>query len=246
MRLPLPLALLVFVATAAAAPPGAEEFTFNIEWHLIDAGTAVLRADGHDVLVTLTTNGLAEKLHRVRGRYEAAYQSGYCVQSTFLNTEERNGHTETRATFPAERGAAHWVEHDLKENKQESKEVEVAACVHDVIGALLKLRELNPGSAHLPISDGKRALNATIEQQRQETVATPLGKFAATRYEAHLLNGNFYRRKGHLYIWLTNDAHRLPVRIQFDLPFYIGDVTLNLINARSPTLQAHSETMRVP
>jgi hypothetical protein len=37
-----------------------------------------------------------------------------------------------------------------------------------------------------------------------------------------------YRRKGRLFVWLTQDERRLPAQIKVDLPFYLGDVILKL------------------
>ena len=43
-----------------------------------------------------------------------------------------------------------------------------------------------------------------------------------------LFNGVIFRRKARLFIWLTDDARRLPVQIQVRMPFYLGTVTLQL------------------
>ena len=37
-----------------------------------------------------------------------------------------------------------------------------------------------------------------------------------------------YRRFGHLYIWVTDDARKLPVEIRVRLQFAIGTITLQL------------------
>ena len=56
------------------------------------------------------------------------------------------------------------------------------------------------------------------------------------------MNGAFYRRKGQLFIWITDDDKRIPVQIQVALPFYVGDVTLRLesiaADAAAPVGQA--------
>jgi hypothetical protein len=39
-----------------------------------------------------------------------------------------------------------------------------------------------------------------------------------------------YRRRGRLFIWLTDDDRKLPVQVKVRLPFYIGTVTLQLQN----------------
>jgi hypothetical protein len=78
------------------------------------------------------------------------------------------------------------------------------------------------------VSDGKKTVSAKVEVQEREQIKVPAGMFKTIRCEAFLFNGNLYRRPGHLYVWLTDDARKLPVRIQVRLHFTIGTITLQL------------------
>jgi hypothetical protein len=100
-----------------------------------------------------------------------------------------------------------------------------------VIGALYQLRaqRLEPGhSVEIPVSDGKRAVMVKVEAQERETVKTDYGTYKTIRYEAFLFNNVLYRRRGRLFVWLTEDDRRLPVQVRIRLPVYIGTVTLQL------------------
>ena len=83
------------------------------------------------------------------------------------------------------------------------------------------------GSA-VPISNGKKSVSARIEVQGREQIETPSGVYDAIRYEAFLYRDVLYRRKGRLFVWLTDDERRLPVQIRVKLGFFIGTVTLKL------------------
>ncbi len=89
---------------------------------------------------------------------------------------------------------------------------------------------LEPGqSARIPISDGKKAVLAKVEAQERETVKTDAGiRYKTIRYEAFLFDNVLYRRRGRLFVWLTDDERKLPVQLRIRLPFYIGTVTLQL------------------
>ncbi len=98
-----------------------------------------------------------------------------------------------------------------------SKEIDIPACVHDVVGGLYFMRTLNlePGqSAQVPVSDGKKSVMAKIEAQAREDVKTPAGTFKTMRYEIYLFNGVLYGRSAHLLLWLTDDRRRLPVQVR--------------------------------
>jgi len=59
-------------------------------------------------------------------------------------------------------------------------------------------------------------------------VTTPAGTFKTIRYEVNLMNGVIYHRKGRVFLWLSDDAKRIPVQIRLRLAFPIGTVTLQL------------------
>ena len=60
---------------------------------------------------------------------------------------------------------------------------------------------------------------ARVEAQQREDIKTPAGAFKTIRYEAFLFNDVLYRRYGHLYVWLSDDARKLPVQIRVRLQF---------------------------
>ena len=43
-----------------------------------------------------------------------------------------------------------------------------------------------------------------------------------------LFNGVIFRRKARLFVWVTDDARRLPVQIRVQMPLLWGTVTLRL------------------
>jgi hypothetical protein len=88
---------------------------------------------------------------------------------------------------------------------------------------------LEPGqSTQIAVSDGKKSAMAKVEAQQREDVKTPQGTFKTIRYEVYVFNDVLYRRAAHLYIWLTDDRRKLPVRVQVRLQFTIGTITLLL------------------
>jgi hypothetical protein len=73
-----------------------------------------------------------------------------------------------------------------------------------------------------------------VEAQEREEVKVPAGTFKAIRYEASLLNGVIYPRKGRVWIWYTDDVRRLPVQIRLRTGFPVGTVTLELEKQEGP------------
>jgi hypothetical protein len=220
-----------------AASPSSESLEYSIEWRLITAGKAHLQwtaTEGHGYQSTLQveSTGLVSKLFKVSDEYSSNLDAGLCAHSSLMTTNEGNRHRETKIVFDGERRKASYLERDrLKNTILTSKEIDILPCVSDIIGALYRMRrlELEPGqSGQIPVSDGKKSVMVRVESQRRDPVKTPAGTFKATRYEAFLFNNVIYGRSGRVYVWLTDDARRLPVQIQVRLQVHIGTITLQL------------------
>ncbi len=229
-------AILTLSALAPAAPP--ESLQFAIEWRLIPAGTAKLswlptqRPNSSEIRLHLESAGLVSRLFRVDDDYRALLGPNLCAESSSLIAKEGNRSKETRVTFDAKAAKAFWTEKDLVKAATTNKEVEIPPCVHDVMGGLLALRSLRlePGkTVRIPISDGKKSVQARIEAQDREDIHTPAGTFRAVRYEVYLFNNVLFSKPGHLHIWLTDDERRLPVQLQVRLQFTIGTITFRLL-----------------
>jgi hypothetical protein len=227
---------------AAVAPPGIpphETLEYEIEWRLIPAGTASLTwaalnnstGGGGELRLHLESAGLVSRLFRVNDDYTASLGPNYCVQTYFLSAHEGNRNRETRVVYDPQTRKASYIEKDLVKNSVINHEVDIPACVHDVLGGLLVLRNLRletGKTAQIPLSDGKKFVEAKVESQRREDVKTELGTFKTIRYEVFVFDNVLFKRAGHLHVWLTDDDWRLPVQLQVRLQFTIGTITFRL------------------
>jgi hypothetical protein len=237
------LALLVFAPLASPQSlPARETLYYTVEWRLITAGKAKLEwiseqrpRTGAQVNLRLESVGLVSKFFKVEDDYSSNLNSALCGQSLQMTTFEGSRQRETKVTFDSASRKASYVERDRAKNAVvATHEIDIPPCVHDVIGGLYFLRTLNlePGqSAEVPVSDGKKSAMAKVEAQQREDVKTPGGTFKTIRCEIHVFNDVLYRRQAHLYIWLTDDRRKLPVRVQVRMQFAIGTITLLLEKA---------------
>lgn len=226
--------------TFPAAAQRPEALTYRVDWLRMHAGNAKLSwspassegAHGWQANLSLESVGLVSKFYKVDNQYSSTLDDQLCVQSSLLKARERGRDREALVTFDRQRGKAVYLERDLaKKSVLDSREIDIPACVHDVIGALQRLRamRLETGqSAEFPVSDGKKSILAKVEAQERETVRTRTGSYKTVRYEAFLFNNVLYRRKGRLFVWLTDDDRRLPVQVRMRLSLPIGTVTLQL------------------
>ncbi|HUB78826.1 MAG TPA: DUF3108 domain-containing protein [Bryobacteraceae bacterium] len=233
---------LLLVSTRLAFPqssplPAHETLTYNIEWRLITAGRATVDwaatgADSSQIKVKVESAGLVSKLFRVEDNYVANLGLGLCAQAVSFNAIEGSRQRETKINFDYANHRADYLERDrVKNTVLLAKETEIPPCTHEISGALYFLRTLTvePGQSVLvPVSDGKKSAIVKVEAQQREDVKTPAGVFKTVRYEAYVFNNVLYRRPAHLYVWLTDDARKLPVQIRVRMQVTIGTITLEL------------------
>ncbi len=227
----------------AQLPTVPETLKYAVEWRMVPAGTAKLSfaplaRTGNspsqpvsEVRLHLESVGLVSRLFRVEDDYTAMLGQNLCAQSELVTAREGNRNKETRVLFDPQARKATWTERDLAKNATSIKDVEIPACVHDLIGGLMLLRtlRLEPGkTAQIPLSDGKKFVQARVEAQEREDLKTELGVLKTIKYELFLFNNVLYKRPGHLHIWLTDDEKRTPVQLQARMQFTIGTITFRI------------------
>jgi len=216
----------------AELPPGSEKLIYDVEWRLIHAGTAVVDVGPSSIKMKLESAGLVTALFKIDDLYTVNFQDTYCVTSSLLDAMEGKHHRETKITYDRVQRRAFFVERDLlTESIVRKTDVETPNCVHDPLVAMKRIREMKvePGqTVQVPVSDGRRSAEVKAEALGRENIKTAAGSFKTIKYEAGLLNGVVYTRKGRLFVWLSDDARRLPVRIQLRMSFPLGTVTLDL------------------
>jgi hypothetical protein len=230
-RLLLVLLLTAFTLSAQVS----EHFSYQVEWRLINAGRTDLvwnrNTSGYNGQLKLYSAGLVSRLFRVNDIYDAQGTADLCAQQARLQAEEGSRKRDTTVRWTGKK--SFYKELDLlKKETILERELDTPGCVHDVLAALAKLRSLNtlqPGqTTTLPISDGKKMVSARIEAQEKEKVSTKLGTFNAIRYEAFLFNDILFKRNARLFVWISDDARRLPLQIQVRMRIHIGTVTFTL------------------
>jgi hypothetical protein len=207
-----------------------ERLTFDVEWRLIHAGTVVFENQKSHGELRLDSAGMVSTMVKIHDQYSSDFDDGFCGTSSIMDSQEGKHHREAKVTF--DHNHATYLERDvIKDAVLHTNQIDIPSCVHEVAGAMLKLRSMtiDPGqSSQIPMSDGRRSAQVRVEAQDREDVKTPAGAFKTVRYEAYLLNGVIYSRKGRTQVWLTDDARHLPVKISVRMNFPIGTVTLQL------------------
>lgn len=216
--------------------PFPEKLTYRIEWRLITAGSVTVqlsRAAGANwqMEMNVQSAGLVTRLYRVMDQYKVVTNQKFCGVSSNLDAQEGKHHKQTVLTFDQQHNKVEYDDHDALKNTSDKKWLDVPPCTYEIAGALasLRLTDFEPGKwASIPITDGKRFAYGKIEAQAKETINLNGRNYQTVRCEAFLFDNVLYKRKGRLFIWMTDDAEHVPVQFRFQLGFPVGTVTVEL------------------
>jgi hypothetical protein len=206
--------------------PG-ETLEYDVTWSVFPAGrvTAALRSGGQpskdDYAVTTTaqSQGFVSVLFSVENEYRSFFNSQtLCSERISKKIVEGRRRKETEIVFDSKRKLAILEEHDLTKPNDPAKhaENEIPGCVEDVVTAFYYLRgqDFQIGHPiHLPVNDGSRTYDVTVDVQAREQIQTPLGTRMAIRVEPKVFSGLF-KRKGRILVWFSDDPQHLPLRIK--------------------------------
>lgn len=105
---------------------------------------------------------------------------------------------------------------------------------HDILSAFYYIRTqpLAVGkSLELSAVSGNKSYRLRVICHREETVTVPAGTFRTWVIEPVLKEDGLFKAKGRLWIWVTRDERRLPVKMQSKIP--VGSVKAELVRVGS-------------
>jgi hypothetical protein len=203
--------------------PDGHAYVYAAEWHLITAGTAVVRMDpsGSDRKVTATaeSSGAVNVIFPVHDRFEAHFDPRtFCSVSIVKHSEEGSHKRETTIHFDYEHKKSTLDEKNLKTGETKHVENDLTGCATDVITGFYYLQSLplQTGEKYeFPISDGKTTMvRATVEKREQ--VRVPAGSFPTVLVTAEATSGPL-QSKGKVWVWYSEDAAHTPVQMKVKL-----------------------------
>jgi len=230
--------LLFAQAKTSPFQPG-ERLTYDVTWSVFQAGTvsATLQStvqgskDDYTVITTAHSQGFVSLLFNVDNQFRSLFDpKTLCSERISKKINEGRRRKETEIVFDSQRKLAILDERDLNNPHDPPKhaENEIPNCVEDVVTAFYYLRtqDFQIGKPlHMPVNDGSKTYDVTLDVQDRETIQTPLGHRSAIRIEPKVFSGLF-KRKGRMLVWFSNDDQHLPLRIKFMI--VVGPITATL------------------
>ena len=223
-------------ASHAASFNVPEKFIYDLTWTGIKAGAASLESinngDNIKIISTAQSARWVSIFYTVDDRAESTLiknlSQPFVGQPVNYRLKIREGRhrRDKEVIFDLNNSRATYIDH----LENEKKEFEMPAFVFDPLSSFYYLRTLRlvvGESVYVTIFDSKKVWNVEVQVLRREKVTLPIGTFDTIVIRPLMKSEGIFYRKGDIFIWLTDDIKRIPVKLQAKVA--VGHVTATLI-----------------
>jgi hypothetical protein len=215
--------------------PG-ETLNYKLKYGIFTAAEANLRVENSDlkfegnpvyhIIADGKTAGTFDILYKVRNRYET-----YIDENTLLpyfyaeNRRESSYRHSDNVTF----------NHNTNIIKAGKGQFPFTGDVFDFISAYYFARCIDVSKLHIGeklemryfLDDGVHSLGITYLGKEQ--IKSSLGTFNCLKFNPTIIPGRIFRKDSKLYLWITDDKNRIPVKAHVEV--IVGSLTMELASA---------------
>jgi len=218
-----------------------EALTFEVSWSsMVVAGTATatvvekkpsLNSTAYYIVVEGRPVPLVQKLYNLYYKMDSLVDSFSTLsQRGALYSEEGSEHRLGTTTFDRN---ARRATYELKKETVQKAEFAIPAGTQDGLAALyvLRGRAFKPGETFTQsVADSGGLYSVTVQVGTPEPIKVAAGSFTAWPLTAQIFDAQNQPVWKNIAVSISNDARRLPVRLQAELP--VGQFVLALREAR--------------
>jgi len=235
------LSLLLFFAlpSGAAGFTVPEKLVYNVTWAGIKAGTASLeitnRVDSMKIISTARSVDWMSVFYTVDDKVEATMTKpeppAFLGMPLNYRIKIREGRhrRDKEVSFDHLRHKAVYRDYLGKEKK----EIDIRGKILDPLSSFYYMRRATSEVGKpffVDVFDNKKIWNVEVQVLRRERIKTDLGDFNTIVIKPLVKSEGLFTRRGDIYIWLTDDTKRIPVKMQTKVR--IGHVTATLAGGR--------------
>lgn len=211
-----------------------EKLTFAVRYKFVTAGYAVMSVGSSPVTVsgrktypvkfTVRTTASFDKIFRVRD----VYRTWIDVQGLFpwkFQQQVREG--SYSRDFSAN------IDQRAQKARTTKGTFSTPAYVQDVLSAFYyarayDLESMSKGQSFIVQNFyGKEAHTLRVRMLGKETITTDAGTFRCLKIEPMVAAGGLFKNEGRIYLWVTDDARKMPVKVSAAVP--IGSIDSELV-----------------
>lgn len=210
-----------------------ERLVFELTWFKLRAGTSVLEVSegenqgrkAYNISAVTTSNDYVDMIYKVRDRIDSfIYADNLSSYRYKVHQEEGSFRRDKEVIFDYDKGIVNYT------RDKETSLHYIKAFAQDSLSSIyyLRTKELIVGkSVMIDVFDSKKLWQVEVQVLGKEKIETPVGSFNTVQVKPILKFEGIFQRKGDVYIWLTDDNRKMPVRMRSKIK--IGSISADLI-----------------
>ena len=232
------LFVLITMATSASALTVPEKLVYDMTWTGIKAGTAtqeiIDEGDSIRIVSIARSADWISVFFPVEDRVESLLTKVAPPQIGLprdfrMKVREGKHRRDKEIIFDHDKGKARYIDH----LNGEKVELEIGKNTYDPYSSFYYVRTLPlevGKTIYVSLLDNKQLWNVEIQVLKKEKLDTILGEVNTILIKPLMKSEGIFQRKGEIYIWLTDDARRIPVKMKTKVT--IGSVTATLVGGK--------------
>ncbi len=209
-----------------------QRWEYDVKFGRIKAGTGFMQITNevyndsiptYKILFKAKTNKFFDTFYKVRDEIFSYWNKETLLPLEFTK-ELKEGKYRQRRThyYYHDLGFSMYYNFKFKKDKMKDKRIDILPNTQDILTAFFKVRErdLKVGDNYTEeiTVDGK-SFTANIEVLRKEKITTKIGKRECFVIEPTLASDAVFRQKGNIFIWITDDEDRIPVKVRSKITY---------------------------
>ena len=214
-----------------------EQLSYRLKYGIFTAAEAELSVQNTDIkynghpayhiVVEGKTAGSFDVFYKVRNRYES-----YVDQKTLLpyyyaeNRHEGSWKHSDKVSF----------DHETNKITANRGTYPYTGKIFDFVSAYYFARTIDVSKMHVGdkfelkyfLDDGINSLGITYVGK--ERVTCSMGTFNCLKFNPTIIPGRIFKKNSKLYLWITDDSNRIPVKAQVEV--VVGSITMDLTGAK--------------
>ena len=239
LLLPFIVCLILTIAPQAFALNIPEKLVFDLTWTGIKAGTATQEIIEEENTIRVVSTARSADWISVFFPVEDTVESvltkvpspSIGVPKHYrMKTREGSRRKDREINFDHEKLKAVYIDH-MDGGKR--TEVTISGNTYDAYSCFYYVRTLPlevGKSVYVSILDYDLVLNVEVQVLKKEKLDTILGKINTILIKPLIKSEGIFERQGPIFIWLTDDARRIPVKMKTKVK--IGSVTATLVGGK--------------
>jgi hypothetical protein len=208
-----------------------ERLEYSVWWGIIKAGNSILEiGKGEEgtfkIMSTTWSSKFISIFYKVEDRIEINVDSStYLPYDYYLNLREGRHRKERQITYYQKEGKI--ILDNVHDRKVE--EFKIEGSIYDPLSAFYAVRtmDLEIGkSQFLRVFDNGKIYDVEVQVLKKEKIEIPAGTFDTIIVKPILKSEGIFMRKGDVFIWLTDDEKRVPVKIESEVKIGAINVVL--------------------